>query len=258
MVRSRELATIAGLLSGVLLIVAAMMLNGSLQAFFEPTAVLIVLGGTFSVTLVSFSLGEIAEAQVRAFQSVVRPLPDVAVAARHALELADRARRQGTMALKPLAQRSREPFLTHALGLVVDSLPADEVERMLGREIEQSELRRRQSGMVFRKAAEVAPAMGLIGTLVGLVQMLGSLSDPAAIGPGMAVALLTTFYGAVLANMVFQPLAGKLEQTAEATAMVEQVYALTATSILRQENPRRLEILLNALLPPGRRVRVFD
>ena len=100
--------------------------------------------------------------------------------------------------------------------------------------------------------------MGLIGTLVGLVQMLGNLDDPSSIGPAMAVALLTTFYGAILATMVFNPLASKLERNSDAEAMVNQIYAIGATSISRQENPRRLEMMLNTILPPVKRVNYFD
>ena len=94
--------------------------------------------------------------------------------------------------------------------------------------------------------------------LIGLVQMLGNLDDPGAIGPSMAVALLTTFYGAVLANMVFTPLANKLERNSTDEAMVNQVYVLSTGSIGRQENPRRLEMLLNSILPPEKRVNYFD
>jgi chemotaxis protein MotA len=111
---------------------------------------------------------------------------------------------------------------------------------------------------VLRRASEVAPAMGLIGTLVGLVQMLGSLSDPSAIGPAMALALLTTFYGAVLGNVVLSPLAAKVERAAEEDALVKTLYTIGAVSIARQENPRRLEMLLNAVLPPGKRIQYFD
>ena len=100
--------------------------------------------------------------------------------------------------------------------------------------------------------------MGLIGTLVGLVQMLGNLDDPSAIGPAMAVALLTTFYGAILANMVFLPLANKLDRNSGAEAMVKQIYAIGAASIGRQENPRRLELTFNTILPPGEQVKHFD
>jgi len=111
---------------------------------------------------------------------------------------------------------------------------------------------------VLRKAAEFAPAMGLIGTLIGLVQMLGNLDDPSTIGPAMAVALLTTFYGAVLANMVFSPMASKLERNSAEESMVNTIYMMGAASIGRQENPRRLEMLLNSILPPGKRVQYFD
>ena len=100
--------------------------------------------------------------------------------------------------------------------------------------------------------------MGLIGTLVGLVQMLGSLQDPTAIGPAMAVALLTTFYGAILANMVFLPLANKLERNSAIELRVKQIHTIGAASIGRQENPRRLEMILNTVLPPNERVRYFD
>ena len=111
---------------------------------------------------------------------------------------------------------------------------------------------------VLRKMGEFSPAMGLIGTLVGLVQMLGHLDDPSTIGPSMAVALLTTFYGAVLANIVFLPLASKLERNSAEETLVNNVYLMGAASIGRQENPRRLEMLLNSVLPPAKRVRYFD
>ncbi|MBT5809419.1 MAG: flagellar motor protein MotA, partial [Rhodospirillaceae bacterium] len=101
------------------------------------------------------------------------------------------------------------------------------------------------------------PAMGLIGTLVGLVQMLGSLSDPSTIGPKMALALLTTFYGAVLSNLVFTPLASKLERNSSDEILINHLHAMAAASIGRQENPRRLEMLLNTILPPGKRIEFF-
>ena len=106
--------------------------------------------------------------------------------------------------------------------------------------------------------AEFSPAMGLIGTLIGLVQMLGNLQDPTTIGPAMAVALLTTFYGAVLANMVFLPMASKLERNANEEALINQIFLLASVSVGRQENPRRLEMMLNSILPPSQRVAYFD
>lgn len=129
---------------------------------------------------------------------------------------------------------------------------------MLQRAIDEMIQRHLKSAGVLRKAAEVAPAMGLIGTLIGLVQMLGNLEDPAAIGPGMAIALLTTFYGAVLSNMMFSPLATKLERNSAEESLVANLYMLAAGSICRKENPRRLEMLFNAMLPPARQIQFFS
>ena len=142
--------------------------------------------------------------------------------------------------------------------MVVDGTHADAVERVLANDIQAMQNRHLQSANVLRKAADVAPAMGLIGTLVGLVQMLTNLDDPSNIGPAMAVALLTTFYGAVLSNMVFSPLAAKLERNSDQEALLHNLYAMAAVSISKQENPRRLEMLLNTVLPPAKRLRFFD
>jgi len=142
--------------------------------------------------------------------------------------------------------------------MVVAGTPGEEVESILHKEMMSTLQRHYKSANVLKKAAEFAPAMGLIGTLIGLVQMLGNLSDPASIGPAMAVALLTTFYGAVLANMVFAPLSTKLERNSTEEAMINNIYVMGAASIGRQENPRRLEMMLNSILPPAKRIQYFD
>jgi chemotaxis protein MotA len=175
------------------------------------------------------------------------------------LELAELARRNGVLSFAEILPKIKgEPFLAKAVTMLMDGFPAEEVERVMRREVDEMVGRHRKSASVLRKAAEIAPAMGLIGTLIGLVQMLGNLDDPGTIGPSMAIALITTFYGAVLANMVFAPLAAKLERNSSEEALVFNLYALAAASISRKENPRRLEMLLNALLPQSLRVRFFD
>jgi chemotaxis protein MotA len=180
-------------------------------------------------------------------------------AAETALSLAEAARERGPMYLQTrIAELRRVPFLMRALSLVIDGAPPEEVERTVSSEINATAARHARSSGVLRRASEVAPAMGLIGTLVGLVQMLGNLDDPSTIGPSMAIALLTTFYGAVLANLVFAPLAAKLDRNAAAEAMVNHIYLLGALSISRQENPRRLELMINTVLPPAQRIRYFD
>lgn len=250
-----DVATLVGLLAAVGVIVVAMTAGGSLRAFLDPPSLIVVLGGTLAVTTASFSLADVLRAWRQAGQMLALATHDPQAVARQVLLLAEAARRAGPETLKGvLPDLKHDPFLQRSVSLIVEGLPPDDIERMLTGEVEASGAARIKSAAVLRRASEVAPAMGLIGTLVGLVHMLGGLDDPAAIGPAMALALLTTFYGAVLGNVALAPLAAKLERAAEDEALIKTLYTIAAVSIARQENPRRLEMLLNAVLPPGKRL----
>lgn len=254
-----DMATVLGLGGGLLLLVLAVLLGGSPGAFFDFPSVLIVLGGTLAVTTVCFSLPEMARTATVLRKTVLQGTRDPSHAAIRVIRLAEQARKHGILGLQDAALSLRsDPFLEKGVAMVVDGTPGDEVEVILKRELQAMNGRHHKAAGILRKAAEIAPAMGLIGTLIGLVQMLGHLDDPSAIGPSMAVALLTTFYGAVLANMVFSPLAAKLERNTAEEILINQLYVMGVVSISRQENPRRLEMLLNSLLPPSKRVRYFD
>ncbi len=254
-----DTATLLGLIGGAALIFGAVLLGGTPGSFIDLPSMLIVFGGTAAVTVMSYSVAEVSRAQRAMLKALVHRPADPADAAATALALAEAARERGPMYLQTRITELRGmPFLQRALSLVIDGAPPEEVERTASSEINATAARHARSSSVLRRASEVAPAMGLIGTLVGLVQMLGNLDDPATIGPSMAIALLTTFYGALLANMVLAPLASKLDRNAAAEAMVNQIYLLGALSISRQENPRRLELLINTVLPPAQRVRYFD
>ncbi len=254
-----DYATVCGVIGAFVLISLAMVLGGTPQSFVDLPALLIVFGGTFMVTAVSFSVAEVVRAQSVMWRAVVYHVDQPAQAAEQILYLADLSRKKGKLALQGVMEDFRQnAFLYRAITLVVDGVPSEEVERILNHETHSTHARHQRSAGVLRRAGEVAPAMGLIGTLVGLVQMLGNLDDPATIGPSMAVALLTTFYGAILANMVFIPLAGKLERNAQVEATVNQIHTIAAASISRQENPRRLEMMVNTVLPPEERVNYFD
>ncbi|MGF1608440.1 MAG: motility protein A [Kiloniellales bacterium] len=256
---SIDIATILGVIGAFAVIGTAMAVSGSPSSFVDVPAMLIVVGGTFLVTTISYSLGEIWRAQSVMLRAVVYHAEQPDLAALRVLALADAARRQGIFTLQShLSGLRNNRFLQQALIMVVDGTPTDEVDRVMNQELMATMERHQRSAGVLRRAGEVAPAMGLIGTLVGLVQMLGNLEDPSTIGPAMAIALLTTFYGAVLANMVFLPIANKLERNSNLEAMINQIYVLGATSISRQENPRRLELMLNTILPPAKRVNFFD
>lgn len=250
-----DAATLAGLAAALGVIVVAMTAGGSLKAFFDPPSLLIVFGGTVAVAAASFSLADVAAAWRSAGGVLILRAPDPLSVARQAMLLAEAARRSGPETLRNILPELRhDPFLHRSIALIVEGLPPDDVERMLNGEMDAASARSAKSAAVLRRAAEVAPAMGLIGTLVGLVQMLGGLSDPSSIGPAMALALLTTFYGAVLGNVVLAPLAAKVERSADDDGLIKTLYTTAAVSIARQENTRRLEMLLNAALPPGRKL----
>ena len=254
-----DLATVVGLICGFGLLGGAIFLGGQPGSFVNVPGIMIVIGGTFAVTTMCFSVNEVSRSAQIVLKTVFYSGRDPSEAAIQVLKIAELARRQGVLTLQNIMDSLvAEPFLHKGITMVVDGTPGEEVEVIMRRDMQATIQRHARSASVLRKAAEFAPAMGLIGTLIGLVQMLGSLDDPSTIGPSMAVALLTTFYGAVLANLVFSPLASKLERNSAEEALVSNVYAMGVASIGRQENPRRLEMLLNSVLPPTKRVQVFD
>jgi chemotaxis protein MotA len=257
--RRMDLATLLGLIAALALIAIAVVMNGSPLAFIDVPAILMVVLGTFAVTAISYTGEELREAQPSFRQAMFRTEIDPRVAARRVLTLADKARKRGMLSLQGDLYGLRDaPFLQRSLGMLVDGLQVDEIERNMTLEAHALAQGRHRAAAILRRAAEVSPAMGLIGTLVGLVQMLGNLDSPERIGPAMSVALLTTLYGALMANVVFLPLASKLERNATVEQLVSQIYTMGVASMGRQENPRRLEMLLNTVLPAGQQIRYFD
>ena len=257
--RRMDLATLFGLIAALALIAVAIVMNGSPLAFVDVPAILMVVLGTFAVTAISYTGEELREAQPSFRQAMFRSEIDPRVAARRVLTLADKARKRGMLSLQGDLYGVRDaPFLQRSLSMLVDGLQVDEIERNMTLEAHALAQGRHRAAAILRRAAEVSPAMGLIGTLVGLVQMLGNLDSPERIGPAMSVALLTTLYGALMANVVFLPLASKLERNATVEQLVSQIYTMGVASMGRQENPRRLEMLLNTVLPAGQQIRYFD
>ncbi|MFO1146012.1 MAG: MotA/TolQ/ExbB proton channel family protein [Rhodospirillales bacterium] len=250
---------LVGLLAAVAMLAAAIALGGHALSFIDVPSLLIVVGGTFAVLCVCFPLREVAAMLACVGSVMLDGAPDPHAAALKALRLAADARTHGLLHLEQRARReTHAPFLRKALTMVADGAGEAELEAVLRHDVLTASTRLRGAAAVLRRAADYAPAMGLIGTLIGLVQMLGQLSEPQRIGPAMAVALLTTFYGAVLANMVCSPLAVKLERRADDEETICLIFLMGAVSISRRENPRRLELLLDGVLPPGKHNRTFD
>ncbi len=257
--RKPDLATMLGLVFAIGLIIVAIYIGHSKANFFNAPAMMIVIFGTMAVTSVSYNGEELRKLWSIIGNTLMRRANQPSVMATQLMELATIARKRGLLALAGAEQELRkEPFLHKAVQLVTDGYSGDDIDRLLGQEVDSLVERHRRSANIIRRASEVAPAMGLIGTLVGLVQMLADLDNPGNIGPAMAVALLTTFYGAILGTVVLAPLAVKLEKNSNDEAMIKRLVLTAMCSIARQENPRRLEMLLNSELPPHERIKYFD
>jgi chemotaxis protein MotA len=205
-----------------------------------------------------FTIAETLKVQKTIFKTIFYSAPEPSKEAIKVLELAEVARRDGILKLQDFRDNYQDTaFLAKGIDMIIDGMDPKQAEVILYQDINGTVERHQKGVAILRKAAEIAPAMGLIGTLIGLVQMLGSLEDPAGIGPAMATALLTTFYGAMLAYIVFTPLASKLERNTREELLLKRLYAQGILSIGRKENPRRLEMLINTILPPEKRVTYF-
>lgn len=254
-----DLATVLGLGFATGFIAVAVIMGRSDASFFNIPSLLIVLFGTMAATAISYTTDELAQAGRLIGKSVFSNTLNHMRAADALLDLAVIAKKKGPLALSGYdGELRKNPFLHRAMQMVIDGYNADDIDFLLSQEVEAGAERHRRSAGIARRAAEVAPAMGLIGTLVGLVQMLADLENPETIGPAMALALLTTFYGAILGTVVMAPLSIKLEKRSIDETLMKTMIRIAATSIARQENPRKLEMLLNSELPPASRLRYFD
>jgi len=253
------MSTAIGILAAFLLIFVAIFLGGGGEAFLNVQGMLIVVFGTAAVTASSFSWSETISVPRNIWSVLRQGQVNADEEALKVLKFAVEVRKQADiMKVERLLPRIKEsPFFERGIRMVLDGSTAEDIEQHLTRDANTLAARHMRAVDFLRRAGDVAPAMGLIGTLIGLVKMLGNLDDPSAIGPAMAIALLTTFYGAILAHLVFIPLAVKAEHSTSEESLVNQLYMMAATSIRRQENPRKLELLLNTILPPAQRIKYF-
>ncbi|MFM1891771.1 MAG: hypothetical protein RLZ44_848 [Pseudomonadota bacterium] len=246
-----DIATLVGLLGGFGIIIGAIASGGDVLLFVNVPSLLIVIGGTFMVTLMQVSLGDFLGSFAIGMKAFFYKVDDPKALIEEAVQLADVARKNGLLALE--GQEISNDFMKRGIGLCVDGHDPALVQKMLVRDIDLTIGRHEVGQRMFRNMATMAPAMGMIGTLVGLVQMLANMSDPASIGPAMAVALLTTLYGAVIANAFAQPLADKLARATELEKINKHLIIETISGIQEGMNPKVLEQLLSTFLPPKKR-----
>jgi len=244
-------ASILGILGGVVLLLAGIRMGGPLGLFWNPPSVLIVLGGTIASVMVSYRLSDVVRAFSvlrRAFVNRQEPLPELV---RYLVGVAERVRREGFSVLSEEAARARDPYLSRALKLAADGFDSSYVRDVLAMEILYLRDRHRVGQGIFEMAGAVAPAFGMAGTLIGLIQMLPKMRTPEEMGPNLAVALVTTFYGVVLANLFFLPVAGKLRLRSQEEIVAREVVLEGVLSILSEEHPRVMEQKLSAVLRRG-------
>ncbi|NLJ86187.1 MAG: motility protein A [Firmicutes bacterium] len=250
-----DLATIIGVISGISLLVAAIAADGSLWGFWDVPSILVVLGGTVAATLVNHSLSDIT----RVLAMVKVAFTDRKYSGRELIDqlvgLAEKARREGLLAMEEEAAQIEDAFLRKGIQLIVDGTDPDLVRNVLEIELAFQEERHRAGQGIFEDMGSYAPAFGMIGTLIGLINMLADIDDAEKIAPGMALALITTLYGSVLANLIFLPIAGKLRTRSDEEVLYRQIMLEGILSIQAGENPRLVEEKLTAFLSPGERAR---
>ncbi len=248
-----DLATIIGLAGAFAMVVMAMVLSsgGDIIMFFDVPSVLIVAVGSHFIILMKFSMGQFmgaAQGGMKILNFKPQPAEDLI---EKIVELADAARKGGLLSLE--SAEIPNPFMNKGINLLVDGHDGDVVKQILQGEVKMASGRHQITAAVFKGLGDVAPAMGMIGTLVGLVAMLANMDDPKTIGPSMAVALLTTLYGAIIANMIAIPISEKCLLRDEEEKLTNNLIVDGLLSIQSGQNPRVIEQALMGYIEGNKR-----
>lgn len=248
-----DLATIVGLIAAFGLMVSAIMQGSSLLIFIDIAALTIVIGGTFGTVLVHFPFGDILGAIKVASKAFMHKSHSPTETISRLITYAGKARKEGILSLQSVMNDIDDEFFLKGLQMAVDGQEPEALKEMLEREIEYVMERHDKGAEIFSTFGAYSPAMGMIGTLIGLVQMLQTMDDPSTIGPAMAVALLTTFYGAIIANVIAIPISGKLKLRSASEVLNKTLVTEGMKAILEGENPRLMEQRLHAFVSPKER-----
>ncbi len=250
-----DLATILGIVLSFGLVVAAIMSGSSLLIFVDVPSLAIVLGGTTGALLVNYPLGRVLSLMGVVKKTLFAKVESPTTIIEQFMDYANRARREGILSLEPIIKDIDDDYLRKGLQLTVDGLEPQAIQEIMEAELSNIEGRHEAGQEIMRALGEYAPALGMIGTVIGLVQMLQTMNDPSSIGPAMAVALITTFYGAVLANLVFNPMAGKLKTRSRDEILIKEMQMEGILAISKGENPRIIQEKLSCFQPPKDRKR---
>jgi chemotaxis protein MotA len=253
-----DIATIIGVIVGASLVVMAIVLGGSFGAYVDVPSMLIVVGGATGATLASVPLGAFFKLPNVLKKTLLHKATDPVALIKQIVELAEIARRDGILALENMADQIDDEFLVHGIQMAVDGTDPEVIQTVMETELENLVERHDQGKTLFDSMGRFAPAFGMIGTLIGLVAMLSNMDDPSKIGAGMAAALLTTLYGALLANIVFLPLADKLGLRSNEEVLNKTIIIQGVMAIQSGDNPRNVQSKLLTFLPPKLRITEED
>lgn len=248
-----DIATILGVIVGLGFVIGGILADGSVLDFWDLASILIVFGGTIASTLVAYPLKSVLEAVKVASKAFKKQDEDPYEIIVQINGLANIARKEGLLALEEASEEIDEEFLKKGTMLIVDGTDPELVRNLLETELSFIEERHSMGQGIFEAMGSYAPAFGMVGTLIGLINMLKKLDDPSSIGPSMAVALITTFYGSLLANLLFIPIANKLKLKSREEILRKEIMVEGLLSIQAGENPRIIEEKLKAFLPPKAR-----
>ena len=253
-----DLGTVIGMVLIMALLLGAMSMGVGVDAYIDIPSVLIVVGGSIGALMISFKPGQM-KAFTKVFMKAVKPgEEDVTALIKKLVEFATKARKDGILALESEVNNEENLFLKKGLSLAIDGSDPDTIRELLEIEMEQTSTRHKIHASIFNQWAGLAGAMGMVGTLIGLVAMLLNMADPSAIGPSMAVALLTTMYGAIIGNVFGTPIYNILSIRNDEETLVKQMVLSGIMSIQSGDAPRVLEAKLLSYLAPANRVSQFD
>ncbi len=246
-----DVATIVGIVSGVTFIFIAMMLGGTgILTFIHLPSFMITAGGTIAATLINYPLHEIRGVLNTVRNAFAFELQTPGIMIGTLVSYATKARREGILTLESELETVKDPFLIRGVRLAIDGTAPELIKDILTTELAYVESRHTLGQGILTMMGTYSPAFGMIGTLIGLIAMLRKLEDPSQIGQGMAIALITTFYGALMANLIFLPLAGKLRSRTQSEILIKEVIIEGILSIQSGDNPRIVEQKLKAFISP--------
>lgn len=253
-----DLTTVIGLIVGFSVILLGITQAGSLMSFFSLSSIMIVVGGTGGAVIINYPINELVGVIPVIKKTLFSKAQQVTETIATLVSFAERARREGILALERHMEEIEDEFLAKGIQLAVDGTEPELMRNILTTELDYLEKRHASGASIFATAGALAPAFGMIGTLIGLVLMLQTMSDPSTIGPQMAIALITTFYGALAANLFFIPLTGKLKRRSEEEVLVKEMMIEGILSIQSGDNPRIVEQKLTSFISPKMRRAIVE